>query len=227
MGESVGGDGVAATAGDGALPPPAPSAPPVVQRIPDSVLSALVRDVHEAARRMREVAVATLGEAAAADDGAAGGGAADGDDGSGGSGSMAALLLGGGGPRAVTGPLDAFVRRGGGGSGGGGGGEPPTSAPVSSSAAGGWLGLLSPLINSASVARVLHGVYSPVFAPADFRPAGQTGPRFWGGGGRGGGLWGRYAAYDFRHVADVAGRVLRHMARQEERAAAEEGGGGL
>ena len=69
---------------------------------------------------------------------------------------------------------------------------------------------LRPLINGVSVARVLHGVYSPVFGAADFRPYNPEGGkrRLWGSSGRDG-LWGRYAGYDFAHVAEVAARVLR------------------
>ena len=67
------------------------------------------------------------------------------------------------------------------------------------------------LVTPVAVARILHGVYTPVFPAADFRPLPRRGGgRYSGGGGWGGGLWGRYAEFAFDDVVNVASRVLRH-----------------
>lgn len=198
--------------------PPAPvtaadaaEAAAVSRRVPPSLLPSLVSDVHAAIARMKEVIAATLGGSQAQGGDWSGGGA---DAGAGAAGPGAGQLqhlvpvsvLLGTAPSSAAGPMDAFLTRA----------QPPKAQQQAQRRAAPPLlaDHLRPLLNGASIARVLHGVYSPVFTAADFRPYNPEGGgrrRFWGGG-RPEGLWGRYAGYDFDHVAETAGQVLQAMA---------------
>jgi len=65
-----------------------------------------------------------------------------------------------------------------------------------------------PLINALAVARVLHGVSTPLFSWTEFKPAGMGRSRLAMLYGGVGGIWGKYAGYDFGHVAGCASRIL-------------------
>lgn len=68
-----------------------------------------------------------------------------------------------------------------------------------------------PPINALAVARVLHGVSTPLFSWTEFKPAGMGRSRLAMLYGGVGGIWGKYAGYDFGHVAECACRILGVM----------------
>ena len=68
-----------------------------------------------------------------------------------------------------------------------------------------------PLVNALAVARVLHGVSTPLFSWTEFKPAGMGRSRLAMLYGGVGGIWGKYASYDFGHVAGCAYRILGVM----------------
>lgn len=72
-----------------------------------------------------------------------------------------------------------------------------------------------PLINALSVARILHGVSSPLFGWAEFKPAGLGRSRLSMLYGGQGGLWGKYSEYDFSFIATYAECILHPLAASE------------
>ena len=224
--------------------PSAASAAVISNRVPERLLASLVGDVHSALSRMREIVVATLGSGGGgvSSEWDAGGdplilsGGAGGNDAGGGVvlprhlisvsqllGTTASSLS-----SSSSGPMDTFLQRGASSSNKHSAAGSSASSSCATSNSDGSATALRPLLNGFSVARVLHGIFSPVFTPQDFRPynpdGGRRGSR-WYGGGRPEGLWGRYAAYDFSHVAEVAERVLELEAQRTRRRQSANGGG--
>ena len=69
----------------------------------------------------------------------------------------------------------------------------------------------APLINALSVSRILHGISSPLFSWTEFKPAGMGHSRLAMLYGGSGGLWGKYAEYDFCQIAFYAHRILQEL----------------